>query len=132
MPDIPRGNRPLSPFMLGSAYRFQWTSATSILNRITGMGLMVGAVLVVWWLMALATGPRAFALADGVLRSPLGIVVLVGCLWAMWYHLLGGIRHLVWSTGRALEIHTAIRFGQAIVALSVVLTVLTVLVLWWR
>lgn len=130
MPDIPRGNRPLSPFMLGSAYRFQWTSFSSILNRITGLGLALGVVLVVWWLIAAATGPRAFAVADGFLRSPLGDLILLGSLWALWYHMLAGIRHLVWATGRLLEIRNAVRFGQVIFALSFVLTGLTVLILW--
>lgn len=131
MADVNRGNRPLSPFMIPSAYRLQWTSGTSILTRITGNALIVSTALVVWWLLAAATGPRAFALADGVIRSWFGDLVLLGSLWALWYHTLAGIRHLVWSTGRMLEIHTAIRFGQAITAGSFVLTALTVAILWF-
>ena len=129
MADVTRGNRPLSPHI--SIYRPQWTSVTSILTRITGNALIVGAVLVVWWLLAASIGPGAFATADGVLRSWLGDLVLLGSLWALWYHLLAGVRHLVWSTGRMLEIHTAERFGQVITALSFVLTALTVAILWW-
>ena len=128
MPDIARGNRPLSPHM--SIYRPQWTSLTSILTRITGNALIVGTVLVVWWLLAASTSPEAFACADGLLRSWFGDLVLLGSLWALWYHLLAGVRHLVWSTGRMLEIHTAERFGQVIVVLSFVLTALTVAILW--
>ena len=130
MPNIPLGNRPLSPFMIGSAYRLQWTSATSILTRITGNALIVGTVLIVWWLLAASTSPQAFARADAVLRSWFGDLVMLGSLWALWYHLLAGVRHLVWSTGRMLEIHTAERFGQVIVALSFVLTAATVAILW--
>ena len=131
MADVNRGNRPLSPFMIPSAYRLQWTSGTSILTRITGNALVVSTALVVWWLLAAATGPEAFAMADGVIRSWFGDLVLLGSLWALWYHTLAGIRHLVWSTGRMLEIHTAIRFGQAITAGSFVLTALTVAILWF-
>lgn len=131
MADVNRGNRPLSPFMIGSAYRLQWTSGTSILTRITGNALIVSTALVVWWLIAAATGPQAFALADGLIRSWFGDLVLLGSLWALWYHTLAGVRHLVWSTGRMLEIHTAIRFGQAITAGSFVLTALTVAILWF-
>lgn len=131
MADVNRGNRPLSPFMIPTAYRLQWTSGTSILTRITGNALIVSTALVVWWLLAAATGPQAFALADGVIRSWFGDLVLLGSLWALWYHTLAGIRHLVWSTGRMLEIHTAIRFGQAITAGSFVLTALTVAILWF-
>ena len=128
MPDIPRGNRPLSPHL--QIYRPQWTSITSILTRITGNALVVAAALFVWWLIAAATGPEAFALADGVLRSWFGDLVLLGSLWALWYHTLAGIRHLVWSTGRYMEIHVAETFGKVITVLSFVLTALTVLILW--
>lgn len=128
MPEIPRGNRPLSPHI--QIYRPQWTSVTSILTRITGNALIVATLLIVWWLIAAATGPGAFAVADGVLRSWFGDLVLLGSLWALWYHALAGIRHLVWSTGRYLEIHRAETFGKIVVAGSFVLTLLTVLVLW--
>src|SRR4028119_2218169 len=128
MPEIPRGNRPLSPHL--QIYRPQWTSFSSILTRITGNALIVSTVLVVWWLIAAATGPEAFATADAVLRSWFGDLVLLGSLWALWYHTLAGLRHLVWSTGRFLEIHVAERLGQLIFALSFVLTALTVIVLW--
>lgn len=130
MPDIPRGNRPLSPFMLGPHYRLQWTSVTSILTRITGNALILGTAMMVWWLLALASGPEAFATADGFVRSWFGDLVLLGSLWALWYHALAGFRHLVWSTGRFLEIHQAELFGKVIVAGSVALTVLTILILW--
>lgn len=130
MADVNRGNRPLSPFMIGSAYRLQWTSGTSILTRITGNALIVGAALVVWWLAAAATGPGAFALADRVVRSWLGDLVLLGSVWALWYHTLAGVRHLIWDTGRLLELREAERAGQAIVAGSFVLTALTVFLLW--
>ena len=81
MPEIPRGNRPLSPHL--QIYRPQWTSITSILTRITGNALIVSTVLVVWWLIATATGPGAFATADAVLRSWFGDLVLLGSLWAL-------------------------------------------------
>ena len=58
MPDVNRGNRPLSPFMLGQYYRFQLTSVTSILTRITGNAMIVAALLIVWWFVAAATGSR--------------------------------------------------------------------------
>ncbi|TNC70370.1 succinate dehydrogenase, cytochrome b556 subunit [Rubellimicrobium roseum] len=128
MPDIPRGNRPLSPHL--QIYRPQWTSFTSILTRVTGNALIIATLLIVWWLIAAATGPEAFATADGVLRSWFGDLVLLGSLWALWYHTLAGIRHLVWSTGRFMEIHRAETFGKVIVGLSFVLTFLTVLILW--
>jgi len=126
MPEIPRGNRPLSPHI--QIYRPQWTSVTSILTRITGNALIVTTVLIVWWLIGAATGPEAFAWPDSILRSWFGDLVLLASVWALWYHTLAGIRHLVWSTGRFLEIHRAELFGKIIVAGSFVLTLLTAIV----
>ena len=126
MPEIPRGNRPLSPHI--QIYRPQWTSVTSILTRITGNALIVTTALIVWWLVGAATGPEAFAWPDAILRSWFGDLVLLASVWALWYHTLAGIRHLVWSTGRFLEIHRAETFGKIIVAGSFVLTLLTAIV----
>lgn len=128
MADTNKGNRPLSPFMIGPYYRPQLTSMTSLANRAAGTGLLLGALLVVWWLLAAATSPEYFSVADGVITSFLGDIVMALSAWALWYHALAGIRHLVWDTGRALEVETAERFGIVIIVLSVVLTVLTLLI----
>ncbi|MBK5945261.1 succinate dehydrogenase, cytochrome b556 subunit [Rhodobacter veldkampii DSM 11550] len=126
MADVNRGARPLSPHL--QIYRPQLTSITSILTRITGNGLIVAVLLGVWWLVAAAVGPEAFARADAVLTSWFGDLVLTASLWALWYHFLAGLRHLYWDTGRGLDIVTAERLGLACLGGSVVLTVLTVLV----
>jgi succinate dehydrogenase / fumarate reductase cytochrome b subunit len=129
MADVNRGNRPLSPFMLGQYYRFQLTSVTSILTRITGAGLLVGALLVVWWLIAAATGPEAFAVADGVITSWFGKLVMFGSMWALWYHALAGVRHLIWDVGYMLRIDQAERLGWGVIGGSVLMTLITVAVL---
>jgi succinate dehydrogenase / fumarate reductase cytochrome b subunit len=128
MADVNRGNRPLSPFMLGRYYRFQLTSVTSILTRITGNALIVGALLVVWWLLAAATGPDQFTLANTVITSWFGDLVLLGSTWALWYHALAGLRHLYWDSGRGLDIRTAERLGIGVIAGSLVLTILTAII----
>ena len=102
MADINRGDRPLSPHL--TIYRPQLNSITSILNRITGNALLVGAGLVIWWLVAAATGPAAFAIANRAITSVLGNLVMIGSLWALWYHTLGGVRHLIWDMGLGLDI----------------------------
>jgi succinate dehydrogenase / fumarate reductase cytochrome b subunit len=127
MADVNRGDRPLSPHI--SISRPQLNSVTSILNRITGNALLVGAFLLVWWLIAAASGAAYFATVDAILTSVIGDLVMVGSLWALWYHTLGGVRHLIWDTGRALEVATADRLGWAIILGSVVMTVLTLLVI---
>ncbi len=127
MADVNRGNRPLSPHI--QIYRKQLTSVTSILTRITGNGLIVAAILVVWWLLAAATGPDYFAFADAVLRSWFGKLVFLGSIWAIWYHFLAGLRHLYYDTGRGLDIPTAEKLGWGVIIGSVILTVLTVIIL---
>lgn len=126
MADVNRGNRPLSPHL--QVYRPQLTSITSILTRITGNALIVATLLFVWWLVAAASGPEAFATADAVLTSWFGDLVLFGSAWALWYHALAGLRHLYWDTGRGLDVPTAERLGIGVIAGSVVLTLLTVVI----
>jgi succinate dehydrogenase / fumarate reductase cytochrome b subunit len=119
--------RPLSPHL--QIYRPQLTSITSILTRITGNALIVAGVLIVWWLLAAATGPGYFDFVDGILRSWFGKLVFLGSIWAVWYHFLAGLRHLYNDSGRGLDIATAEKLGWGVIGGSVVLTVITVLVL---
>lgn len=127
MADVNRGNRPLSPFMIGPYYRPQLTSITSILTRITGAALIVQAVLIVWWLLALSYGPEYFATVDFIVTSWLGDLILLLSTWALWYHTLAGVRHLIWDTGRCLEIEAAERLGKIVIGGSVVLTLITII-----
>ena len=117
--------RPLSPFMFPTWYRFQMTSALSILHRLTGIALAVGSILLTWWLVAVAAGGEVFAVTHAFLRSPIGRLLLI--LWsaAFFYHLCNGIRHLVWDAGYGFELKSAYRGGYIVIAAAVVLTVLT-------
>lgn len=122
MADVNRGDRPLSPHL--SVYRPQWTSVLSILHRITGVALALGAVLTVWWLLAAASGPDYFATADGFLTSWIGNLVMFASLWALSYHFCNGIRHLAWDAGYGLDIETSELTGKVVVGASVALTLL--------
>lgn len=126
MADVNRGNRPLSPHL--TIYRPQMTSMTSIFVRVTGNALIVAALMIVWWLLAAATGPEAFACADAVLRSWFGDLVLTLSVWALWYHLLGGLRHLIWDLGYGLDLQSAYAMGYVMIGGSLVLTLLTIIV----
>lgn len=128
MADVNRGNRPLSPHL--SIYRKQMGSAMSIFHRITGCAMAFGALLVVWWFMAAARGPEAFAFADGLLTSWLGGLVLIGCLLALWYHFFNGIRHLVWDTGTGFDLGHVKTSGYIVLAGAGVMTVITLIVGW--
>ncbi|MBO0766326.1 MAG: succinate dehydrogenase, cytochrome b556 subunit [Hyphomicrobiaceae bacterium] len=94
--------RPLSPHL--GIYRPLINMVMSIVHRITGVANYVGALLIAAWLVAVAMGPDAYATANAVFGHPLGKLVLVGYSWSVIHHMLGGIRHLIWDTGRGLEI----------------------------
>ena len=126
MADVNRGNRPLSPHL--TIYRPQLTSMTSIFVRLTGNALIVAGLMIVWWLVAAATSETAFARADAVITSWFGDLVLFLSTWALWYHLFGGLRHLIWDTGRALEVETAENLGIIMIIASVAMTIFTVVV----
>jgi succinate dehydrogenase / fumarate reductase cytochrome b subunit len=126
MADVNRGNRPLSPHL--SIYRPQLTSMTSILTRITGNALMVSSLLIIWWFLAAATSPEAFARADGFLTSWFGDLVMTLSLWGLWYHTLAGVRHLIWDNAIGLDLETAYKLGYAVIGGSIILTLLTIVI----
>ena len=76
----------------------------SIVHRITGAALYFGTLLLAAWLIAAAMGARHFACVNGLFGHPLGKLVLFGYTWALIHHMLGGMRHLIWDTGRGLQI----------------------------
>lgn len=92
--------RPLSPHL--QVWRWHVTMFASILNRMTGGALSVGSVLIALWLLALAFGPDAYATFTGWMGSPLGLLVWFGLTLALFLHLTGGIRHLIWDAGSGL------------------------------
>lgn len=114
--------RPLSPHL--QVYRPQLTSVLSILHRATGIALAVGTLLLTYWLVALALGRQSYSVAQVVLGSKLGLLLLFLWSWALLYHLCNGIRHLFWDAGYGFDIPTVYSSGKAVVIASVVLTLL--------
>jgi succinate dehydrogenase / fumarate reductase, cytochrome b subunit len=121
MPEQAKGGRarPLSPHL--QIYRWPVTMATSITHRATGVALAAGTLAVAWWLIAAASGDDAYATFSMVARSPLGLLVLFGFVWSLAYHLLNGIRHLVWDAGYGFQVRTAERTGVLVYALSLLI-----------
>ena len=114
--------RPLSPHM--QVYRWQVQMVTSILHRATGIALAVGSLLVICCLLHLAAGEDSFNVFKSAIGSPLGMVLLIGWSWALFYHLCNGIRHLIQDAGAGYEIVQFVRSSWLSVIGSVVLTVL--------
>ncbi|SDO65633.1 succinate dehydrogenase subunit C [Phyllobacterium sp. OV277] len=115
-------NRPLSPHL--QIYKLIPTMVMSIVHRITGGALYFGTLLVAWWLIATATSEAQFNFVSWVLGSWIGLLVLLGYTWALLHHMIGGIRHLIWDTGRGLDKHTTTKMAWASLVLSIALTVL--------
>ena len=119
-----RSERPLSPHL--QVYRWYFTMALSIGHRVTGVGLALGLVLLTWWLLALASGPDAFATVQAVMHSWIGVLVLFIYTFVLFYHLANGVRHLAWDAGYGFELPVAISSGVAVLGAAGVLTI----VLW--
>jgi succinate dehydrogenase / fumarate reductase cytochrome b subunit len=113
-------NRPLSPHL--QIYRPQLTSVLSITHRLTGVALAFGTTLLVWWIIAAATGEEHFRLVQEIMSSWYGLVILLGFSWAVFYHLCNGIRHLFWDAGYGFDLDIAYKSGWATVVGSFILT----------
>lgn len=96
----------------------------SILHRATGLALVVGTLLLCWWLVAAAAGAEAFEAAQGFIGSFIGQLLMLGWSIAFFYHLSNGIRHLLWDTGRNLDLQPAYRSGVGVIVSTAVLTVI--------
>lgn len=115
-----RTARPLSPHL--QVYKPQITSVLSIIHRMTGLVLCGFAVGWVIWLICLNRGQASLDTFQGIVGSFPGCLLAMLATWALFYHLLNGVRHLIWDTGRWLELDTARRAGWAVVILSFVLS----------
>jgi succinate dehydrogenase / fumarate reductase cytochrome b subunit len=116
-------HQPLSPHL--QIYRWQLTSVMSILHRFTGIALAIGAILLVSWIGAASDGPDSFAKMQWFLGSPGGLIVMFGWTVALFYHLCNGIRHLVWDTGRGLELKSVYASGYAVLVATAALTIVS-------
>jgi succinate dehydrogenase / fumarate reductase cytochrome b subunit len=114
--------RPLSPHL--QIYRWQLTSVMSILHRATGLALVLGSMLLVWWLVAAASGPAAYQPVEVFLSSWIGVVLLFGWTAAFFYHLCNGIRHLAWDSGQGFDLATTYRSGWTVVGATAALTLI--------
>jgi len=116
--------RPLSPHL--SIYKPMLTMMMSIVHRITGAALYFGTLLLAWWLIAAASGPNAYGRVQWFMSTAIGRLILFGYTWALIHHMLGGIRHFIWDTGRGFGPSEREWLVRANLAGSIVLTI----VLW--
>ncbi|MGH8123527.1 MAG: succinate dehydrogenase, cytochrome b556 subunit [Rudaea sp.] len=119
---MPQAARPTSPHL--QIYRWPLSMVLSILHRVTGVALVVGTLLLVAMLLALASGPESYARVRGFSASWLGLLLLFGWSWALCFHLCNGIRHLFWDVGYGYSIQRARLSGVAVIVISATLTAL--------
>lgn len=119
---VPRGpaDRPMSPHL--QVWRWHVTMLTSILHRVTGVGLYLGGLIVAAWAISLAAGPEVYDLFKAVMGSFLGKFVLFGMTLSLFYHLGNGIRHLIWDAGHGLDIKSATASAYAVFGFTVAAT----------
>jgi succinate dehydrogenase / fumarate reductase, cytochrome b subunit len=120
-----QADRPLSPHL--QIYKPQLTSVLSISHRATGVALTIGTLLLVWWLFAGAMGAESYGRAQSFLGSWIGILLMIGWTFSLFFHLCNGIRHLAWDTGHGFDLPTTYTSGWAVVAASTALTVIAVI-----
>ncbi|MEL7398862.1 MAG: succinate dehydrogenase, cytochrome b556 subunit [Pseudomonadota bacterium] len=125
MADVNRGNRPLSPFMIGPYYKPQLTSISSIMVRITGIAVLGLSVIIVAWLLAASMSEAAFNSLNWLVQSWLGDLVLLAGVWCLSYHLLGRLRHVLWDFGYCWEVPVAEKLAIGMFTLATVVTALT-------
>ena len=123
-----RAQRPLSPHL--QVYSPLINMVMSILHRITGAALYFGSLLLAWWLVAAAAGPDYFAFVNGIFGSWFGRLVLFGYTWALMHHMMGGIRHFIWDTGRGYDLKTIDLLSWGTLVASATLTLLIWLAVW--
>jgi succinate dehydrogenase / fumarate reductase cytochrome b subunit len=126
MTDVNRNNRPLSPHL--QIFRMYTTMVVSGLHRISGFGMTATAIMIVWWFIAAAASPEYFALVDGILTSWIGTLVMLVSLWGLCHHMLNGIRHLIWDTGRMLDVEAVNKSAWVVLLGAPALTILVLLI----
>ncbi len=118
--------RPISPFMIGPYYKPQFSSILSIAHRASGVFLSIfGSLILIYWLFGLSRGPVAFQQVMNNLTSIPGMLLLAMLCFAIYYHFFNGLRHLIWDTGRMLEIDQANRSAIVVLICSAGATLVT-------
>ena len=124
MSEVRKVERPLSPHL--QIYKPMLSMTMSIMHRITGAAMFFGTILLVWWLVAASQSDAYFDFVQGFFGHWFGRVILFGYTWALLHHMLGGVRHLIWDSGRGYDLPVLETMVRANLIGSIVLT----LVLW--
>ena len=114
--------RPLSPYMQYVNFQTLHTMGLSILHRMTGVALSVGTLVLVYWLLSIASGPDSYAEARDVFASLWMQLLLIAWIFSFSYHFLNGIRHLIWDTGRGFDLKVSRNSGYAVFVAALIVS----------
>jgi succinate dehydrogenase / fumarate reductase cytochrome b subunit len=117
-------NRPLSPHL--QIYRPMLSMTMSIMHRITGVALAAGFILLVWWFVAASISDDYFSFVNAIFAHWFGRLVMFGFTWALMHHMLGGLRHFVWDTGRGF----ALKNVEWLVRANLIGSILLAILIW--
>ena len=120
-----RTERPLSPHI--QIYKPLINMVMSIIHRITGAALYFGTLLLAWWLIAAATGPQYFNYVSSWFQTLPGQLIMIGYTWALLHHMLGGLRHFLWDTGRGFDLATIDKLSWG----TIIVSLLGTLAIWY-
>ena len=123
-----RPSKPLSPHL--TIYHWAPTMLVSITQRVTGVGLSLGMLVLAWWLVALSNGPDGYQGFYDMIGSPLGLFILFGFAWALAFHMLNGIRHLAFDLGYGFKPATARMSALLVIGLSLLFTAAVFALIW--
>ena len=112
--------RPLSPHL--SVYRWQISNTLSIIHRMTGFALSLGALVLVAWLVSVASGGNTYEAFNALMGSPVGLIALFGWSFCFFYHCCNGIRHLFWDIGKGFDKTRAQQSGILVIVAALLLT----------
>ena len=115
--------RPLSPHL--QIYKPQITSVLSIMHRITGVSLSIGSIILVAWVVALASGLESYSDFINITNHWFSHLILFGFTFALYYHLSNGIRHLFWDAGFGFELKSVYLSGLLVVVSDFIMTMAT-------
>ena len=119
-------NRPTSPHL--QIYKLPLTGIISISHRMTGVLLTLGLVLFVLMISAVAGGSESYSAMQAMMNTWLAKLALWGFIYALFFHLCHGVRHLLWDAGQSFDKETLNRYAVVELASSLLLTLLTCLI----
>lgn len=113
-------NRPISPHL--QIYKLPLTGIISITHRMTGVALAIGLLVFAYSFFAIASGSDAYLSLQSWLENPLLQLGRWLFIYALFFHLCHGIRHLIWDLGLSFDKEQMNKYAAIELVASLLLT----------